>query len=108
MSHESLHVYSLVGGLVPWELWGYWLVNIVAPFMGLQTPSAPWVLSLSPPLVTSASCGTCFHNNYEPRPKQNHKHLKKKKHHVSLQFFFCSIVLASIFNFVGDNILQCQ
>jgi hypothetical protein len=25
------------------ELWGYWLVHIDAPPMGLQTPSAPWV-----------------------------------------------------------------
>jgi hypothetical protein len=25
----------------PWELWGYWLVHIVVPPMGLQTPSAP-------------------------------------------------------------------
>jgi hypothetical protein len=32
----------------PWELWGYWLVHIVVPPMELQTPSAPWVLSLAP------------------------------------------------------------
>ena len=25
-------------------LWGYWLVHIVVPYRGLQTPSAPWVL----------------------------------------------------------------
>ena len=25
-----------------WELWGYWLVHILVPPMGLQTPSAPW------------------------------------------------------------------
>jgi hypothetical protein len=31
----------------PWELWGYWLVLVVVPPMGLQTP---WVLSLAPPL----------------------------------------------------------
>jgi hypothetical protein len=31
----------------PWELWGYWLVHIVVPPMGLQTTSAPWVLSLA-------------------------------------------------------------
>jgi hypothetical protein len=30
----------------PRELWGYWLVHIVPP-MGLQTTSAPWVLSLA-------------------------------------------------------------
>jgi hypothetical protein len=39
-------VYSLVGGLV----WGYLLVHIAVPPMGLQTPLAPWVLSLAPSL----------------------------------------------------------
>jgi hypothetical protein len=29
-----------------------WLVHIVVPSMGLQTPSAPWVLSLAPSLGT--------------------------------------------------------
>jgi hypothetical protein len=29
---------------------GYWLVHIVVPPIGLQTPSAPWVLSLALPL----------------------------------------------------------
>jgi hypothetical protein len=29
---------------------GYWLVHIVVPPIELQTPSAPWVLSLAPPL----------------------------------------------------------
>jgi hypothetical protein len=38
----------------PRELWGYWLVPIVPP-MGLQTPSAPWVLSLAPSLGTLCS-----------------------------------------------------
>jgi hypothetical protein len=36
----------------PRELWGYWLVHIIVRPMGLQTPSAPWVLSLGPPLET--------------------------------------------------------
>jgi hypothetical protein len=36
----------------PRELWGYWLVYIVVPPMGLQTPSAPWILSLAPSLGT--------------------------------------------------------
>jgi hypothetical protein len=31
------------------------LVHIVVSPMGLQTPSAPWVLSLSPPLGTLCS-----------------------------------------------------
>jgi hypothetical protein len=34
----------------PWEFWGCWLVHTVVPPMGLQTPSAPWILSLAPPL----------------------------------------------------------
>jgi hypothetical protein len=32
------------------ELWGYSLVNIDVPSMGLQYASAPWVLSLAPSL----------------------------------------------------------
>jgi hypothetical protein len=36
----------------PKELWGYWLVHIYVPPMGLQTPSAPWILSLAPSLGT--------------------------------------------------------
>jgi hypothetical protein len=34
------------------ELWGYWLVHIVVLPIGLQTPLAPWVLSLAPSLGT--------------------------------------------------------
>jgi hypothetical protein len=34
------------------KLWGYWIVHIVVPPMGLQTPSAPCVLSLAPSLRT--------------------------------------------------------
>jgi len=53
-SHGSLHVYSLVGGLVPgssgglvgWYCWSSY---------GLQIPSAPSVLSLTPPLGTPFS-----------------------------------------------------
>jgi hypothetical protein len=37
------------------EFWGYWLVHIVVPLMGLQTPSAPWVFSLAPSLGTTCS-----------------------------------------------------
>jgi hypothetical protein len=39
----------------PWKLWGYWLICIVVPPMGLQTPSAPLVLSLALPLGTLCS-----------------------------------------------------
>jgi hypothetical protein len=31
----------------------YWLVHIVVPPRGLQTPSAPWVLSLAPSCAMS-------------------------------------------------------
>ena len=54
-SHGSLYVYSLVGGLVPGSSGGYWLVHIVVPPKGLQTPSALWVISLAPPLGTLCS-----------------------------------------------------
>jgi hypothetical protein len=36
----------------PRKLCGYWLVHIVVPPRGLQTPSAPRVLSLAPSLGT--------------------------------------------------------
>ena len=45
-SHESLRVYSLVGGLVPGSSGGYWLVHIVVPPMGLQIPSALWTFKM--------------------------------------------------------------
>jgi hypothetical protein len=39
----------------PRELWRYWLIHIVVPPMGLQTPAAPWVLPLAPSLGTLCS-----------------------------------------------------
>jgi len=54
-SHGSLHVYSLVGGLVLGSSSGIWLVDIVVLTMGLQTPSAPSVFSLTPPLGSPCS-----------------------------------------------------
>jgi hypothetical protein len=48
----SLGCVFLSWWLSPWELWGYWVVHIVVPPMGLQTPSDPWVLSLAPLLGT--------------------------------------------------------
>jgi hypothetical protein len=53
-SHDgSLHMYSLVGGLVPGSSGaeGYWLVQTVPP-TGLQASTAPLVHSLAPPLGT--------------------------------------------------------
>jgi len=54
--HESFHVYSFVGSLVPGSS-GVWLIDIVVLPMGLQTPSAISVHSLTPPL------GTPSHSN---------------------------------------------
>jgi hypothetical protein len=54
-SHESLHMYSLVGGLVSGYVcvWGeILLVNIVVFPMWLQNPSVTSVLSLSLPWGT--------------------------------------------------------
>ena len=41
--------------LIPWELWGLWLVDIVVLPMGLQTPSTPSVHFLTPLLGTPFS-----------------------------------------------------
>jgi hypothetical protein len=49
-------VYSLVGDLVPGSSGaGYWLVHIIVPPMGLQTPSTSCVFSLAPLLATLCS-----------------------------------------------------
>jgi hypothetical protein len=54
-SHGSLHVYSLIGGLVPGSSEGICLVDIVVLPIRLQTPSAPLVHSLTSPLETPCS-----------------------------------------------------
>jgi hypothetical protein len=36
----------------PWDLWGFWLVDIIVLPIGLQTPSVPSFLSLIPLLET--------------------------------------------------------
>jgi hypothetical protein len=43
---------SSQGPLLETQLWGggYWLVHIIVPPIGLQTPFSPWVLSLAPSL----------------------------------------------------------
>jgi len=38
-----------------WELWGVWLVDTVVLPVGLQIPSAPSVISLTPPLGSLCS-----------------------------------------------------
>jgi hypothetical protein len=66
-SLRSLHVYSLNCWFSPWKLWGIWLVDTVVLPMGLQTPSAPSVLSLIPPLGTLGSVQSLAFNvgNYK-------------------------------------------
>jgi hypothetical protein len=44
------NVYSLVGGLVPGNPWGVWLVDSVVLPIGLRTPSVLSVLPITPPL----------------------------------------------------------
>jgi hypothetical protein len=45
LDHPLLHIQ------LETQLWGYWLVHIVVPPIGrLQTPLAPWILSLAPSL----------------------------------------------------------
>jgi hypothetical protein len=62
LSHGSLHVYSLVGGLSPGNSGGsvgwYWCLP-----MGLQTPSAPSVLSSNSPIWDPmfSPMGSCEH-----------------------------------------------
>jgi hypothetical protein len=52
-SHGSLHVYSLVCGLVPGGSGvSGWLILL---FYGVANHSEPWVLSLTPPLGTLCS-----------------------------------------------------
>jgi hypothetical protein len=49
------YILSLVGGLVSGSTGGYWLVNSVIPPMGLEIPSATWVLSLAHSVGTLCS-----------------------------------------------------
>jgi hypothetical protein len=44
----------------PREFWGYWLVHTVVLPIGLQTPSALWVLFLAPSLETTGSPNVIF------------------------------------------------
>ena len=49
----SLHMYTLIGGLVPGysgESGGFWLVDIVLLPMGMEFPSVPSVLPPTLPL----------------------------------------------------------
>ena len=55
-SHAPPHVYSLVGSVLPGSLGGgVGLIDIVVLPMGLQTPLAPSVLALTPPLGSPGS-----------------------------------------------------
>ena len=50
VSKDGLVGHLLIHMQLRHELRGYWLVHIVVPPIGLQISSAPWVLSLAPPL----------------------------------------------------------
>ena len=52
---DGLLGYPLLHMQLETPLWGYWLVHIVDPPIGLQTPLAPWVLSLAPLLGSPCS-----------------------------------------------------
>jgi hypothetical protein len=52
----------------------YWLVHIVVPPKGLQTPSAPWVLSLAPPLGNVKYQAICC--IYKLKDNNIHFHMK--------------------------------
>jgi hypothetical protein len=102
-SHGSLHVYSLVGGLVPGSS-GVWLVDIVVPLMGLQTPSAPSVLSLTHPLGTPCSVKWLAESIHlyicqalaEPLRKQLHQATNSKH-------FLASTIVSGFDNCIWDG-----
>jgi len=54
-SHRSFHVHSLVGGLVTGIFHWVWLFDILVLLVGLQSPSAPSVFSLTLPVGFSCS-----------------------------------------------------
>jgi hypothetical protein len=54
-SHGSLQVCSLVGGVVPKSSEGTSWFILLFLLRGYTTPSAPWVLSLVPPMRTLCS-----------------------------------------------------
>jgi hypothetical protein len=66
---------------------GYWVVHIVVPPIGLQTPLAPWVLSLAPPLGALCSIYVHYCGNI----------LKRKI------FILIPRQILSVPNFTGDN-----
>jgi hypothetical protein len=80
---------SLIDG--SWELWDYWLVHIVVPSLGLQTPSAPWVLSLTPLFGTLGSVQWMDFCNYqtlaEPLRRQLYQPLVSKHFLASTTVF---------------------
>ena len=67
------HVYSLLGSLVPGSS-GVRVVHIIAPLLGLQTSSAPWVLSLVPPLGTLCSICRLVGSHGPPSKKDQRVH----------------------------------
>jgi hypothetical protein len=58
LGHHLLHIQLETQALGGWG--EYWLVHIVVPPIGLQTPLAPWVFSLAPSL--GALCSIQYMN----------------------------------------------
>ena len=54
-SHKFHHVFSLNGDIVPRSSKGNCQFILISLLMGLQSPSAPWILSLAPSLGTLCS-----------------------------------------------------
>jgi hypothetical protein len=54
---------------------GYWLVHIVVPLIGLQTPLDPWVLSLAPSLgaLCSIQSTSVFSRHWHSLTRDNYQ-----------------------------------
>jgi hypothetical protein len=59
-NHGSFHVYSLIGGPVPWSSRGSGPLTLLLPPRGLQTSSAPSVPSLTHPSGPQAQSNDCL------------------------------------------------
>jgi hypothetical protein len=75
----------------PRELWVYCLVHIVGLSIGLQTPSAPWVLFLTPLLGTLCSFQWIYVNIHFCICQVLAEHLRRLLYQAPV----CQIVLAS-------------
>jgi hypothetical protein len=84
-SHGSLHVYSLVGGLVSGRSGsrGVLLLDIVVLPMGLQTPSVPPVLSRFPQMGTPVVSASIHIYIFSGSGRASHDRAPVSKHFLS-------------------------